>query len=82
MVNDWISVSDRLPAIVLNDYCSVKTSDDVLVALPYRDGSYTKKIGYYDHDRGVWCINGVGLDWHPTHWMSMPEDPKVKEQTQ
>lgn len=65
---EWISVDDRLPENGLKR---------VLVFL--RDSNFTKYIGEnkIDTDR---YIDGKWVRWgkHVTHWMPLPEPPKMK----
>lgn len=70
-MSGWISVKDRLPSIISEDFDDY--SEDVLVMTPdgimighcepYRDGEY------------AWFSNHDSVT--VTHWMPLPEPPEV-----
>lgn len=66
--SEWISVKERLPK---NNLARV------LVFL--KDAEFTRPIGFnkIDTDR---CIDGKWARWgeYVTHWMPLPEAPKMK----
>ena len=58
----WISVDERLP------------EDDGFVLLCTSKGSIIK--GHYEHKYGRW--SGLNNRLNVTHWMPLPEPPKMK----
>lgn len=57
----WISVKDRLPAIM----------ESVL----FTDGRY-RDIGHRNPDNELYCCAALLLKSLPTHWMPLPELPE------
>ena len=58
----WISVEERLP-------------DEIARVLVYIDGYYTVSELHNLWGGMVWDY--MGIDGRPTHWMPLPEPPKV-----
>lgn len=59
---EWISVEERLP------------EDDGFVLLCTSKGAIIK--GHYEHKHGRW--SGLNNRLNVTHWMPLPEAPKMK----
>ncbi len=38
------------------------------------------KVGGWREDPGYWHV--FGASWSPTHWMNLPDGPKVQDQDQ
>lgn len=81
----WIAVEERLPDLIEGkDY-----SENVLVACRNELMVMQRCFIKNDDDDWVyyWCncygnINGDGKlddEYNPTHWMSLPEIPKIKK---
>lgn len=65
----WIPVSERAPdASVQHGYCLV--SDGINV------GTANYTVDKFGGGR-FWLIESRD-EWHPTHWMTLPEPPEVK----
>ena len=78
---EWISVDERLPDIELHGKGRYggQRSVRVLCACKQRDGRSFVKEGYYEpcsNGAVVWRIPG-SID-SVTHWMPLPEAPKMK----
>lgn len=67
----WISVEDRLPE-------EARVPKDVLVYHKLGNcGSYVDRA-WYDRDKRKWR-SALGMNMNVTHWMPMPEPPRVQE---
>lgn len=70
----WISVNDRLPK---GDLHVLTFSDDARV----RSMSYDPHYKYFSTYSDVWILSHVGYEpsdaFKVTHWMPLPESPKV-----
>lgn len=73
MINDWISVEDRLP----------ESCHEVLFFAINESGSKELMIGHRDKDSWTHCClfySTVYLEnCTITHWMELPEYPKIEE---
>ena len=65
---DWIDVNERLP-----EQTEPGFMDAYLVWLPIA-GEY--EFAYYNFDGQYWEDNN-GCNVYPSHWMPMPEPPKM-----
>ena len=63
VVQEWISVNDRLP----------KEGENVLV---FRDNGFAVSEIYMTDYEGKPMWNYTGLGGDPTHWMPLPQPPK------
>lgn len=64
MINNWISVKDKLP------------EDDEYVLI-YHNGSKAIKISWYSSFNEKWMMDYNNI--HITHWQPLPEPPKELE---
>jgi hypothetical protein len=65
---DWISVSDRLPS---------DADDELLLAMPRKDGTFFITTGTYITETGRWFPRAAKHGWIPSHWSPIPMPPKV-----
>lgn len=65
---EWISVKDRLP-------------EDGGYTIVYMDDGHHKHVTFAKYQKRLkrWELTGVRAYWHITHWMPMPDPPKVTE---
>lgn len=74
---EWISVTDRLPAVsaTAKDFqLASGESDQVLIVL-----GGDRKIATYHANIDTWSIPFHHGDWKPTHWQALPSLPKASE---
>ena len=69
-MNKWISVKDKLP-----DNCH-----EVIVCLEDEAGYRFADISFYNPDLRIW--NNEYSCYTVTHWMPMPELPKIEEKSE
>ena len=76
----WVSVKDRLPhagAVVhawVQDIAERQTRRPQIQNAPF---DLPIKKGYVSDD--YWIIEGMGGSQHITHWMPLPEGPRLPE---
>jgi hypothetical protein len=80
-MNEWISVSERLPEMDLPVW--LVEGDRVWVGARGDDGEgwvWGNSYGshYWDKSAGKWTAfdNECDDDYQPTHWQALPEPPK------
>jgi len=64
MASEWIDASKSQPP-------------SAFTVLVFNGNSLRMEPGWYDSRRKTWHANNSGRLYYVTHWMPMPEPPKV-----
>lgn len=74
-MNEWISVSDRLPDAELANIKKRSGADEVEIIVKIACGEYATTLCW----DGLSFTDSHGFAYTVTHWMPMPEPPKVAQ---